>query len=231
MTNFEHTIEEHRSEPGYIFSHHAGDLSIDFVNTVSTAGMYQDVRYEQNPRYASDHIGNYYDVLEWGRQLRLLSDEEAERLLARAERDPEAAGEAVAAFKRLRHAIYRIFTGHALGRPVSEDALAALNQELPQAMSHAQVVRTKEGFGWGWDEKNDWLTKMLWPVAKAAVDLLTDNQARLGRVHQCASNECGWLFIDMSRNHSRRWCDMKDCGNVAKARRHYQRKKVQQLGA
>ena len=231
MTNLEQTIEGHRSEPGYTFSHHAGDLSVDFVNTVSTAGLYQDMRYEQNPRYSGDHIGNYFDVLEWGRQLQLLTDEEAERLLAKAEQDPEAANEAVTAFKRLRHAIYRIFTGHARGLPVSDDALAALNEELPHAMSHAQLVKTQDGFGWGWDAKSDALTRMLWPVAKAAVDLLTNDESRLERVHQCASNECGWLFIDMSRNHSRRWCDMKDCGNVAKARRHYQRKKVQQIGA
>jgi predicted RNA-binding Zn ribbon-like protein len=93
------------------------------------------------------------------------------------------------------------------------------------------VRRAEGGFRWGWDEESDSLTKVLWPVAKAAADLLTSEGHALKRLHQCAASDCGWLFIDMSRNHSRRWCDMSNCGNVAKARRHYHRKKVQKVGA
>ncbi|HEY0072169.1 MAG TPA: ABATE domain-containing protein [Chloroflexia bacterium] len=229
--NLEQMIEARRSEPGYAFSNRAGDLSLDFINTVSTAGMYHDMRYEADPKYTGDHIDNYFDVVEWGRQLHVLTDEEAERLLAKAEEDPVQAEEAVAAVKRLRHALYRVVTARSLGLPVSDDALEALNEELPVALSHARVRRAGEGFRWGWDEESDALTKMLWPVAKAAVDLLTEEGHMLERLHQCAANDCGWLFIDMSRNHSRRWCDMSNCGNVAKARRHYHRKKGQTVEA
>ena len=48
----------------------------------------------------------------------------------------------------------------------------------------------------------------------------------LDQVRECAGNTCGWLFVDMSRNHSRHWCDMRDCGNRAKVRRYYQRRKT-----
>jgi predicted RNA-binding Zn ribbon-like protein len=66
---------------------------------------------------------------------------------------------------------------------------------------------------------------MLWPVARSAADLLTSAE-ELARVGQCADDRgCGWLFFDTSRNHSRRWCAMKDCGNRAKARRHYRRQR------
>ncbi|HYP20995.1 MAG TPA: ABATE domain-containing protein, partial [Chloroflexia bacterium] len=116
--NLQQTIEERRSEPGDAFSHQAGHLSLDFINTVSTAGPYLDVRYEADPKYTGDHINNYFDAVEWGRQVKLLSDTEAGRLLARAERDPEGAEEAVAALKKLRHALYRVFTARSLGLPV-----------------------------------------------------------------------------------------------------------------
>ncbi|MCL4370559.1 MAG: CGNR zinc finger domain-containing protein [Chloroflexi bacterium] len=62
---------------------------------------------------------------------------------------------------------------------------------------------------------------MLWPVARSAGELLTSSE--LGRVRKCAGYPCGRLFLDTSRNQSRRWCDMKSCGNLAKARRHYAR--------
>ncbi|MDQ3929695.1 MAG: CGNR zinc finger domain-containing protein [Chloroflexota bacterium] len=229
--NLQQTIEEQRSEPGYTFSHSAGHLALDFINTVSTAGMYHDVRYTADPRYSGDHIGNYVDLVEWGRQLRLITDAEAERMLARAAQHAEEAEEAVTAVRKFRHALYRVFTGYSLGLPVADDALEDLNAELPAALSHMRVQRGAHGFEWGWDEESDELTKMLWPVAKSAVDLLTQDEHRLERVHQCAANDCGWLFIDMSKNRSRRWCDMSNCGNQAKARRHYHRKKGHKVEA
>ncbi|MEA2574373.1 MAG: hypothetical protein QOH93_1671 [Chloroflexia bacterium] len=231
MMDLQKTIEEQRSEPGYTFSHSAGDLALDFINTVSTAGMYQDMRYEANPKYTGDHIGNYIDFVEWGRQLQLITDAEAERLVVRAGEHPREAEEAVAAVRKFRHALYRVFTGYSLGLPVSEEALEALNAELPVALAHMRLRNGANGFQWGWDQESDDLTKMLWPVARSAVDLLTEEGRRLERVHQCAANDCGWLFIDMSKNHSRRWCDMSNCGNQAKARRHYHRKKGQKIEA
>ena len=68
------------------------------------------------------------------------------------------------------------------------------------------------------------LDQMLWPIIRSAAELLTSD--KLDRVCECPGENCGWLFIDMSRNRSRRWCDMKDCGNRAKARRHYRKTKA-----
>jgi predicted RNA-binding Zn ribbon-like protein len=65
---------------------------------------------------------------------------------------------------------------------------------------------------------------MLWPLAQSAGALLTGDQR--ARVRECSGHDCRWLFLDLSRNHSRRWCDMNDCGNRAKARRHYQRRRT-----
>jgi predicted RNA-binding Zn ribbon-like protein len=65
----------------------------------------------------------------------------------------------------------------------------------------------------------------LWILARSAADLLTSEQHAY--VRQCASEECTWLFIDRSKNHSRRWCDMGDCGNREKARRLRARKRAE----
>jgi predicted RNA-binding Zn ribbon-like protein len=65
------------------------------------------------------------------------------------------------------------------------------------------------------------MDQMLWPVARSAAELLTSERA--GRVRECASETCSWLFLDGSRNGRRKWCDMASCGNRAKARRYYAR--------
>jgi predicted RNA-binding Zn ribbon-like protein len=62
---------------------------------------------------------------------------------------------------------------------------------------------------------------MLWPVVRSAAELLTSDE--LGRVRECAADNCAWLFLDRSKNRSRRWCDMAVCGNRDKVRRFRQR--------
>jgi len=124
----------------------------------------------------------------------------------------------------LREAIYRVVSAVANGRRAREADLAILNVALPDALARVHVVREADSFAWRWAADETALDRMLWPVARSAADLLTSE--KLARVGQCADDRgCGWLFLDMSRNRSRRWCDMKDCGNRAKAKRHYVRKR------
>jgi predicted RNA-binding Zn ribbon-like protein len=76
-------------------------------------------------------------------------------------------------------------------------------------------------FAWGWASEPLRLGAPLWPVARSAADLLTSSE--LAALRLCASDTCAWLFLDTSRNGSRRWCSMRTCGNRAKARRHHAR--------
>lgn len=57
-------------------------------------------------------------------------------------------------------------------------------------------------------------------VALSALSLLPE----VHRIRICLN--CHWLFVDRSRNRSRRWCDMAVCGNRQKAMRHYRRRHV-----
>ena len=92
-----------------------------------------------------------------------------------------------------------------------------------RATFSAQQVNAPESlYRWEWQTNEDSVFDVLWwPVAQAAADLLISDELKL--VRWCEAPDCEWLFLDRSRNRSRRWCDMTSCGNRAKARRHYER--------
>lgn len=201
-----------------------GSLSLDFVNT---AGGWYLTRKEKDARnygdtVLKDKLSGYPDLVAWGKHTGLLSDKEARELLRLAEKQSKAAG---AVFKRglgLRETIYRIFKCVIEDwRPDSTD-IARFNEELFIARSHQKLAPSGKKLSWGWDDPAGDLDRMLWPVALSAAELLTSGN--LSRVRQCGGAECAWLFLDTSRNRSRQWCDMKDCGNLAKVRRFRQRR-------
>lgn len=188
-------------------------LCLDFANTADW--------------HASDHpqekLNTYADLVSWANRVGVLTDRQAQYLSREAARRPFDAAAVLEQAVALREAIYRVFSALAAGRSPKADELSVLNVAIPRALARLQIIRTTDGFSWGWTGERSELDRMLWPVAQSAADLLTSE--KLNRVGQCADDRgCGWLFLDMSRNRSRRWCDMKDCGNRAKAKRHYHRK-------
>ncbi len=197
----------------YIFSDIGGALCLDFVNTVSS----------HHEEQAHEHLNSYDDLLEWARQRGVLSEGEIEGLAREAARQPAAADSALRRAIELRHAIYRIFAALSSGKPTPRVSLDRLNKYLAGALAHAIVTEEESGFTWGWSGGESELDRMLWPVARSTADLLVSEQ--IGRVRECGGHDCGWLFVDTSKNKSRRWCDMGDCGNRAKAHRHYRRQK------
>jgi predicted RNA-binding Zn ribbon-like protein len=91
-----------------------------------------------------------------------------------------------------------------------------------EAMKHRQLSHSGQEYRWEWKcSRGEMIGWVLWPIALSAADLLASE--KLGSVRRCAGDNCAWLFLDESRNHSRRWCDMKICGNRQKARRHYKK--------
>ncbi len=191
-----------------------GDVCLDFANTAGgrTRGPFRD------------KLGGYADLVTWAERVELLDPRAGERLRGAAHRSPEEATAVLERARRLREAIYRLFVRvpeARAGRTASED-LALLQEEAATAWDRRRLVAEGGGYRFVWPE-SDRLDQPLWPVALAAVDLLTSEERR--RVKACASDTCDWLFVDMSRNRSRRWCDMSVCGNRAKARRFSARQK------
>ena len=201
---------EYPSNPDLI----GGETCLIFANTVGG----------NRQLYEVDYLNSYVDLVAWSRHAGLVTSPEAQHLVAEAGRRP---AEATAVFEqaiRLREAIYRIFSAIAAGSSPAVVDLDILNEALSKALARLQVTPTGSGFAWAWRAEAEALDEMLWPVARSAGNLLTS--AELNRVTECAGDDCNWLFIDTSKNHSRRWCDMRDCGNRAKAKRHYARGRV-----
>lgn len=125
---------------------------------------------------------------------------------------------------RLREAIYG--TGHALSHneePEGDD-LSELNWNVQRAIVAAKIVPTEDGLGWDLETQRNSVAGCLGLIALSAANLFTSDKAK--NVRECNNPTCGWLFLDLSKNHSRKWCDMADCGNVAKARRYYAKQRA-----
>ena len=195
----------------------AGQLCLDFTNTV-------DWRLGDRPE---DLLASYADLIAWSRHAGILSAARSRNLLREAGTAPAAAA---AAFKRaiaLRELIYSIFSRVARGRAPGRADVAELNCALSDSLSHIRLVPAGTSFEWGWEDDGKSLERPIWYLAQSAATLLTTG--KLDRVRRCGDDRCGWLFFDMTKNRSRRWCSMEDCGNRAKARRHYSRSNSRNL--
>lgn len=191
-----------------------GRPCLDFANTVNWRGSARQ----------REGLTSYADLVAWGRQAGIVGEDRARRLLEEATRRPVVGVAVLERAIALREAIYRVFSAVA-GEHVPEAAdIATLSDALAEAVSRLRLVWGADGFAWGWVGDEASLGQVLWPVAQSAAELLTSDE--LSRVGVCDGEDCGWLFFDTSKNRSRRWCDMGDCGNRAKARRHYRRRRA-----
>ncbi|HLY16883.1 MAG TPA: ABATE domain-containing protein [Bryobacteraceae bacterium] len=185
-----------------------GRLCLDFVNTVGGRTPGGGV--------IRDKLAGYHDLLAWG----WLSGDHS--LAPTASFHPRQGAAVFRRAIRLREALYRIFdrlrTGH---RPAARD-IDRLRVELDKARANQRLAAHPGGFAWTLFPGAA-LDRVLWPVALSAAELLTS--ADLPKLRQCAGPDCGWLFLDVSRNRRRRWCDMQDCGNRAKVRRFRTRRR------
>ena len=185
-----------------------GDLCLNFVNTVEFRDS--DARHE--------FVQSYDHALAWCRKNALIADKEGARLENAASERQTEAETAYQAVLDLRETLYRIFTSVIAEEQPAAGDLARLNEAL--AAAPRCVAVDDHGFQWTWAQSDEF-TRILAPITLAAAELLTSDQ--LQWVRQCPN--CGWLFLDTSRNHSRRWCSMDFCGSQAKSRRQYERRK------
>jgi predicted RNA-binding Zn ribbon-like protein len=191
-------------------------LCLDFANSI------------ENPATAQrqDFLIDYDGLVGWARHVGLLTEEHAARLLAEAQRRPHVATAALARAHALRSAIDNAFHALAQGAAPADEDLATIQSAYVAAMEHAQLVSAGEGFAWAWRDDRPELDRVLWPVARSAVELLLAGEP--GRVKACAPDAggCTWLFYDTSKNRSRRWCSMEGCGSQVKMRRYHARKRA-----
>jgi predicted RNA-binding Zn ribbon-like protein len=183
-------------------------LCLDFIDTVGWRGR---------PAAAEDRLTSYAELVRWCGHAGALPARAVPALLAEARRRPEAAARTLADAVELREALARLFAAPRR-RPAD---LALVNALLARAPARAAVVAAGRGYRWRDEDAGDPLEGPLWPIAWDAAALLTSD--RRAWVRTCDDPECAWMFLDLSRTRTRRWCSMEDCGNRAKARRHYAR--------
>lgn len=190
-----------------------GAVCLDFVNTL-------DDRFSAEPKELLKH---YVDLARFAEDTGILGDAQVDRLMTRSMQRPEEAKRALASAVQLREAISEIFYALARKKPVPAASLVILNQHMQEAAQHLGLVAGRQHFEWKFESDSYDLFAPLWPIARDAADLLASE--RLEYVRACASKTCEWLFLDESKNHRRRWCDMTKCGNRAKVKRFYTRRK------
>lgn len=182
----------------------AGTWCLDFANTV-----------EPRTARGRDYIPDYAALVDWSRQAGLLTSKGADALRRCATTD-----EAAAALRRaveLRETTYRVFRAIATGRQPRARELAVLRDTQAEAIAHA-TPRWDNGLRWTWPVEID---RPRWMLVADAVRML--ESPRLDRVKMCGPS-CGWLFVDSTRNASRRWCSTADCGLREKIRRQAERR-------
>ena len=195
-----------RSQPDYRFDFCGGHVALDFVNTVGDRGAGAD-----------EHVATYGDLVAWAEARGVVAKGEAARLRRAAIAAPEDARAAYRRAIRLREAIYGVFQRRASGKAPAADDLATLNRFVAGMYRDAQLVVDGDRVVLQTGSAADILDRPFAAVIRTAVDLLTGAQATL--VGACADDTCGWLFLDTTRNRTRRWCTMQDCGNRNKVRR------------
>jgi predicted RNA-binding Zn ribbon-like protein len=186
-----------------------GARAVDFANTVEWRG---------DPEARGERLTGYDEFLVWAEAAGLIDAPTHKRLAADASRRPAIARKVVREAIALREALAAVLAGD--GKP----ALTSLNAALAAMRFSYRLEPVAEGGLRAVPTGDvDALRAPLAQLAHEIVEFLASE--RLARVGHCADHRCGWFFVDTSRNGSRLWCDMAGCGNKAKARAFYKRRR------
>jgi len=185
----------------------AGNVALDLVNTL-------DDRF--SPTGPQELLATYDDLLRFLVESELLTDRQARKLKRLEATEPDRA-QILEQVKALREALAAVAYAQLNREEVPEDSLETLEDCFKQAAARRRLTAEDGNLSWSWKGLSRQLAAPLWLLAQSAADLLLPEQAT--HLRACSSDTCRWLFLDTSKNHTRRWCDMKVCGNRMKARR------------
>jgi predicted RNA-binding Zn ribbon-like protein len=208
MTNFTKRAEQVSAQE---FDISGGNLALDFANTISRRRSEQPV----------EHLLSYSHLIRWANQAGIISSAEANRIIRRTENNSKQTAKALQEVIELREAVFRMFSAIAVNRRPPSHAFHVLDLAFKNLSRKSELTWASSGAEWRWADEDDNPEKILWEVVRSCLDLLMSNERE--RVRECEAEACAWLFMDHSKNQSRRWCDMKVCGNREKVKRFYRR--------
>jgi predicted RNA-binding Zn ribbon-like protein len=177
-----------------------------FINTLSSRPTAAPV----------ERLVSYEALVAWAREQHLVPAATAERLLAAAKKHPHQAALVLSRAREFREALNGLAAAIDAGRQPPADVLDTIGHALATAYANGRLVPHEGALQWVAGAEDD-LERIVWEIGRAAGRLVVS--PRLGRVRACAAGDCGWWFVDDTKNRSRRWCDMKLCGNREKLRR------------
>jgi len=180
-----------------------GNLALDFVNTIAnrfTADRQRDL------------LGSPAEALSWLNEAGLLASGAGKSLTR----------DRLQELRDIREELYGVLAAKLAGERLSANGLEHIQERFKALMTHRQLLVTGDNVAWTWRRTAPPLASVHFTILTAALDLLTSSD--LSRVRRCEGDGCGWLFVDSSRGGRRKWCVMSDCGNRAKAKRHYARR-------
>jgi predicted RNA-binding Zn ribbon-like protein len=193
----------------------AGHPALDLVNTL-------DWRFRDDA--PEELLVTYTDLLDFAQQSGILSPTQARRLLRGGEESKTSM--TLSAVRGLREAAAETFYAALDGRKPSASSIARLESQFKAARAHQKLSVNGTDARWEFLPAESSLELPLWRLSLSIQDLMTSEEAAM--VRACAKPDCRWLFLDTSKNHSRRWCDMKVCGNRMKARRFKAQRREEQ---
>lgn len=186
-----------------------GSLCLDFINTINS---------RRSPEH--DYLMQYSDVVNWAMKLGIVSPTQNNQLQKRARQHIHEAENALLAARTLRDLLYRLFSHTAKGSEPEKKDLEIFAVFYGESLARGQFVKKEAYYRTTWDF-DEALESVLWPIIHSAGELLLSEE--LNQVKECPG--CGWLFLDTSKNRSRRWCSMNTCGARDKMRRYHQRRR------
>lgn len=184
----------------------AGHLALDFANTL-------DYRYD--PKRRVELLRDYEHLLEFAGQSGVITRRQVRQRLLRTSRP-----EAMLTLKRaieVREALNRLFRSIVAGEPPRRSCLQALNHFLAATRVSETISWRQSEFVRSYSDLASQPDAPIWPIVDAAANLLASPERT--HIRECSDPSCRWLFLDHSKNHSRRWCDMRICGNRSKVQR------------
>ena len=191
-----------------------GRPCLDFVNTV-------DARRD---RWGPDLLDGFEDLVVWCERVGLLTDEELASARIEAMQSPDQARAILSRAKLLREAIYDVLAAIAEHRTPPGPASTTLCREIDRGAAFRCFKLSDGAYAWTWQGE----ASMERPLHRITLDcaaLLTDPQSRL-RLKECFGPNCGWLFVDETRNRSRRWCSEESCGTHTRVLRYREKRRI-----
>jgi predicted RNA-binding Zn ribbon-like protein len=198
-----------------------GRLCLDFVNSVGGRTEQDNINFPENI-ILKDKLENFNDLAAWSKETGIIPESDRKKLI---DLNALKAKETDSVFKKaieLREALFRILYNVINDKEPEESMIRILTREYSTANEKRKLIYLNHKFEWQFPKYPLGPDYIIWIIAESAAELLSSDL--LSRIKMCRGENCGWLFLDNSKNKSRQWCDMKDCGNLAKVRRF--RKKI-----